>query len=52
MAGVPIKQLTTNSLIRAGHNSFKLDLTGIRSGMYLLTVFSDKGFKTKRLIVM
>lgn len=52
MAGVPIKQLTTNSLIRAGHNSFKLDLSGIRSGMYLLTVFSDKGFKTKRLIVM
>jgi hypothetical protein len=52
MAGVNIKQLTANTNIKSGFHSYQIDLSGLPSGIYLLTVVSDKGFKTKRLIII
>jgi hypothetical protein len=51
MAGVGIKQLISSTTMKAGFNSFQLDLSGIQSGIYIVSIVSNKGFKTKRLIV-
>jgi hypothetical protein len=50
ISGIQVKQLITTTF-KSGLNSYNLDLTGVQSGIYLISIFSDKGFKTQRLII-
>jgi hypothetical protein len=51
IAGARLKTLIPNSTFLSGHNSYQMDLSGITSGIYLISINTDKGFKTQRLIV-
>lgn len=51
IAGVKLKEVVPKRTFSIGHNSYQLDLSGITSGMYLVSINTDKGFKTQRLIV-
>ena len=51
IAGVKLKELMSKSVFIIGHNSYQLDLSGITPGMYLISINTDKGFKTQRLII-
>lgn len=51
MAGLKLRKLLPNTTLLSGQNSYKLDLSGINPGLYLISVNTKKGFKTQRLIV-
>lgn len=51
MAGLKLRELLPNTPFLTGHNSYSMDLSGISSGIYLISVNSPKGFKTQRLII-
>jgi len=51
MAGVKIRQLTNREPMSAGFHSYTIDLSGLPSGIFIIVVDSDKGFKTTRLII-
>jgi hypothetical protein len=51
MAGLKLRVLLPNTTLLSGHNSYKMNLSGINSGIYLISVNTKKGFKTQRLIV-
>lgn len=51
MAGLKLRELLPNTTFLSGHNSYKMNLSGINSGIYLISVNTKKGFKTQRLIV-
>jgi hypothetical protein len=51
MAGLKLRELLPNTSFLSGRNSYNLDLSGISSGIYLISVNTQKGFKTGRLIV-
>ena len=51
MAGVQISQLIEKTHIKAGSNSFNIDISGLPSGLFIISINTDKGFKTQRLIV-
>lgn len=50
-AGVQIKQLIPKAEFSAGYNSFSVNLDGIVPGIYLISLTSEKGFITQRLII-
>jgi hypothetical protein len=49
--GQQIKVLSPKSKFHKGFNSIKCDLGGIKSGIYLVSIVTDSGFKTERLII-
>jgi hypothetical protein len=50
ISGALVKQLCSLRNFK-GQNKIDVNLEGIPSGIYLISIFSDKGFKTQRLIV-
>ena len=51
IAGARLKTLVPNSTFITGQNTYQLDLSGITPGIYLISINTDKGFKTQRLVV-
>jgi hypothetical protein len=51
MAGLKLRELLSGITFLSGHNSYQMNLSGINSGIYLVLVSTNKGFKTQRLIV-
>jgi hypothetical protein len=51
ISGIQVKQLSSLTKFKSGFNSYNIDLSGIPSGIYLVSIFSDKGFKTQRIII-
>jgi hypothetical protein len=51
ITGAKIKTLVSNTNFRSGHNTYKMGLSGISPGIYLISINTDKGFKTQRIIV-
>lgn len=51
IVGARLKTLVPNSTFLSGRNTYQMDLSGITPGIYLISVNTDKGFKTQRLIV-
>jgi hypothetical protein len=51
MAGLKLRELLPNTTFLSGHNSYQMNLSGINSGIYLISVSTKKGFKTQRLII-
>ncbi len=51
MAGLKLRELLPNTTFLSGHNSYQMNLSGINSGIYLISVNTKRGFKTQRLIV-
>ena len=51
MAGLRLRELVPNTTFLSGHNSYQMYLSGINSGIYLISVNTKRGFKTQRLIV-
>jgi hypothetical protein len=51
IAGMNIKTLVPNTLFPTGNNVYEVDLSGVNNGIYLISINTDKGFKTQRLIV-
>ncbi len=51
IAGSSIKTLVTKTTFLSGHNEYIMDLTDLSPGIYLVSIFTDKGFKTQRLII-
>ena len=51
IAGTIVKELVPERDFKLGRNAFTFDLSGVQEGIYLLTIYSDHGFKTYRLIV-
>ncbi|MBN1597238.1 MAG: T9SS type A sorting domain-containing protein [Bacteroidales bacterium] len=51
ITGARLKTLVPNTTFISGRNSYQMDLSGITPGIYLISINTDKGFKTQRLIV-
>jgi hypothetical protein len=51
LSGNLIKVLVANETLRKGTNTFQLDLTGLEPGIYLISINTNKGFKTQRLVI-
>ena len=51
IAGVKIKANMPKTTFITGYNSCQIDLSGIIPGMYIISINTDKGFITQRLIV-
>lgn len=43
--------LLEKTRISPGYQHFKLDISGISEGIYLITLFSDSGIQTQRLVI-
>jgi hypothetical protein len=51
IAGVQIRQIIGKTHIKAGPNSFTVDVSGLPSGLFIISINTNKGFKTKRIII-
>lgn len=51
ISGAMIRDLVSQTEFQAGQNTFKCDLSGVSSGVYLVYIVTSEGFKTQRLIV-
>jgi len=51
MAGLKLRELLPNTTFLSGNNSYQMNLSGINSGIYLVSVNTKRGFKTQRLII-
>ena len=51
LSGNLVKVLVANETFKKGTNSFQFDLSGIGAGIYLISINTDKGFKTQRLVI-
>jgi hypothetical protein len=51
ISGNHIKLLKPKSEFKTGNNSFSINLSGINPGIYIISINTNKGFKTQRLIV-
>ncbi|MCG8698347.1 MAG: T9SS type A sorting domain-containing protein [Bacteroidales bacterium] len=51
MAGVQIREVVEETQINMGTNSFPVDLTGLPSGLFIISINTNKGFRTYRIIV-
>lgn len=51
ISGSKLRTLVPNSIFLAGQNSYFIDLSGVEPGIYLVSINTDKGFKTQRIIV-
>jgi hypothetical protein len=51
ISGVQVKELVSKSIFNSGFNSFTTDLSDISPGIYLISIISEKGFKTQRVII-
>lgn len=51
IAGQRMKSLQEKQTLQSGVNTYLLDVSDVGSGLYLLTITSDKGFKTQRVVI-
>jgi hypothetical protein len=51
LAGLKLREILPNTTFLSGYNSYQMNLSGINSGIYLISVNTKRGFKTQRLIV-
>jgi len=51
ITGAQIRILVSNTTFEKGSNLYKLDLSGINSGIYFVLIQISKGYKTQRLII-
>ncbi|MDB4334822.1 T9SS type A sorting domain-containing protein [bacterium] len=51
LCGASVRALIPKSLFLAGHNTYQMEIAGITPGMYLISINTNKGFKTQRLII-
>jgi len=51
LAGLKLRELLPNTTFLSGHNSYQMNLSGINSGIYLISINTKRGFKTQRIIV-
>ncbi len=51
VSGLQIKVLKDKTTFDQGLNSFHCDLSGITPGVYLVSIVTNEGFKTERIIV-
>ena len=51
MSGIEFKSLVPFGSFAPGINAYDLDVSDVPAGIYLVSIITDKGFKTRRLIV-
>ncbi len=51
IGGVELRLLIPQTRFLAGFNSFNLNLNDVIPGIYLVSIITDKGFKTQRIII-
>jgi hypothetical protein len=51
IGGSQVKMFASNQIFASGNNSFKFELSDVTLGIYLVSLQTDKGFLTKRLII-
>ncbi|MDN5214659.1 T9SS type A sorting domain-containing protein [Fulvivirgaceae bacterium BMA12] len=51
MGGIRVKELLSDAIIFPGKNTYEFDISGVPSGIYLLSIMTSEGFKTQRVIV-
>jgi hypothetical protein len=51
ISGSQLRTLVPKTSFMSGKNSYQVDLSGITSGIYLVSISTNKGFKTQRLII-
>ena len=51
MGGIRVKELLSDGIIFPGKNIYEFDISGVPSGIYLLSIMTSEGFKTQRVIV-
>ncbi len=51
MAGVQILELMEKTQMKTGTNNFYVDISELPSGLFIISINTDKGFKTQRLII-
>ena len=51
ISGVQVKEIVSKSIFNSGFNSFQTDLSDISPSVYLISIISEKGFKTQRVII-
>ena len=51
LSGNMVKVLVSNETLRKGTNTFQLDLTDVGPGIYLISINTNEGFKTQRLVI-
>jgi hypothetical protein len=51
ISGVQIKDLVSQHNFNSGSNSFHVNLSDVPPGVYLISIITEKGFKTQRVII-
>jgi hypothetical protein len=51
ISGSQLRTLIPKTSFMTGKNSYKVDLSGITPGIYLVSISTNNGFKTQRLII-
>ncbi len=51
IAGVRVKILVKETILPAGFNTYSLDVSNVSPGMYVISINTNKGFKTQRLMI-
>jgi hypothetical protein len=51
ISGSQLRTLVSKTSFMSGKNSYQVDLSGITPGIYLVSINTNKGFKTQRLII-
>ena len=50
-SGIQVKTMLPSTSFNSGSNSFKINLSDVSPGIYLVSITTKKGFKTQRLII-
>ncbi|MDC0584394.1 T9SS type A sorting domain-containing protein [Bacteroidales bacterium] len=51
ISGQPIKTLVSQTSFKQGENEFNTVVNGVPPGIYLISIITEQGFKTQRLII-
>ncbi len=51
IAGQELKVLEPQRIFETGNHILKFNLTGVSNGIYLLTISTDKGYRTQRILI-
>ena len=51
ISGAQIKTIVSKNNFNSGLNSFNANLSDVSPGVYLVSIFTQKGFKTQRIII-
>ncbi len=51
MAGIQIRQIMDNTHIKTGFNTYTEDISDLPSGLFIISINTNKGVRTRRIIV-